>query len=335
MPDRLPVAETAAAAGVHVSVQLAPGDRRETLRRDVLEGLTRTPKTLPPKWLYDERGSELFAEITRLPEYYLTRRERGILRERAGEVAARTQAQTLVELGSGTSEKTRFLLDALVAVGTLRRFVAIDVSEETLRESAARIASRYAALDVQAVVGDLERHLDRLPVGGRTLIAFLGSSIGNFPPAARSAFLQGLRELVASGGWLLLGLDLVKDPGRLLAAYDDPGGVTAAFNRNVLEVVNRELGADFPPDRFAHVARWDAENEWMELCLRSLDARVVRIRDLRLEVEFARGEELHTEISAKFRRGRAEAELARAGFDPAAWWTDAAGDFALSLARTA
>ncbi len=329
------VIENAAAERVHVSVQLGPGDRREALRRDVLEGLTRTPKALPPKWLYDERGSELFSEITRLPEYYLTRREGEILRRRAPEVAARTRAQTLVELGSGTSEKTRFLLDALVGTGGLRRFVAIDVSEETLRESAAQIAVRYPQLEVQAVVGDLERHLGRLPIGGRTLVAFLGSSIGNFPPAARSAFFHGLRELLDSGDAVLLGLDLVKDPYRLLAAYDDPAGVTAAFNRNVLRVVNRELDADFAPERFEHIARWDAENEWVELCLGSLDDRVVRIGELHLEVEFSQGEELHTEISAKFRRERAEAELRRTGFEPEAWWTDAAGDFALSLSRAA
>jgi L-histidine N-alpha-methyltransferase len=329
MPDGR--VSTAVAERVHVEVHLGPGDRREALRRDVLEGLTRTPKSLPPKWLYDERGSELFAEITRLPEYYLTRREREILERRAGDVAERTQADTLVELGAGTSEKTRFLLDALVAVGTLRRYAAIDVSDDTLRASAAAIAREYPSLHVYAVVGDLERHLERLPPDGRRLVAFLGSSIGNFPPAARSAFLQGVRSTVADGDSLLLGLDLVKERARLQAAYDDPAGVTAEFNRNVLAVVNRELGADFDLERFEHVARWDAQNEWVELALRSLDDRVVRIGELRLEVEFEGGEELHTEISAKFRRERAEAELRRAGFEPAAWWTDSAGDFAVSL----
>jgi L-histidine N-alpha-methyltransferase len=329
MPDgSLP---TAAQERVHVEIHLGPGDRREALRRDVLEGLTRTPKSLPPKWFYDERGSELFDEITRLPEYYLTRREREILAERAGEIAERTHAATLVELGAGTSEKTRFLLDALVAEGSLRRYAAIDVSDETLRESALRIAAEYPSIGVHAVVGDLERHLDRLPVDGRRLVAFLGSSIGNFPPAARSAFLELLRSGLGDGDALLLGLDLVKARERLEAAYDDAAGVTAEFNRNILAVVNRELGADFVLERFAHVARWDADNEWVELALRSLDERVVRIRELRLEVEFTRDELLHTEISAKFRRERAEPELERAGFEPAAWWTDAAGDFALSL----
>jgi L-histidine N-alpha-methyltransferase len=333
MPDGF--AETAAPERVFVDVHLGPDDRREALRRDVREGFARTPKALPPKWLYDERGSELFGEITRLPEYYLTRREREILEATAGEIAARTRADTLVELGSGTSEKTRFLLDAFVAAGTLRRFVALDVSEETLRESATQVASEYPALDVHAVVGDLERHLDRLPAGPRSLVAFLGSSIGNFPPAARSAFLAQVRAGMGFGDALLLGLDLVKDPARLKAAYDDAAGVTAEFNRNVLSVLNRELDADFPLDRFQHVARWDPANEWVELALRSRDDRVVRIRELQLEVEFARGEELQTEISAKFRRTPAEAEVRRAGFVPAAWWTDEAGDFALSLSIVA
>jgi L-histidine Nalpha-methyltransferase len=333
MPDWF--AETAAPERVFVDVYLGPDDRRQALRRDVLEGFARTPKSLPPKWLYDGRGSELFSEITRLPEYYLTRAEREILEARAGEIAARTHADTLVELGSGTSEKTRFLLDAFVTGGTLRRFVALDVSEETLRESASNIATEYPRLDVHAVVGDLERHLDRLPTGPRSIIAFLGSSMGNFPPAARSAFLEQVRSRMGFGDSLLLGLDLVKAPARLEAAYDDTAGITAEFNRNVLSVLNRELGADFPPDRFEHVARWEPENEWVDLALRSLDQRVIRFEELQLEVEFARGEELQTEISAKFRRERAEAELRRSGFAPAAWWTDSAGDFAVSLSFVA
>jgi L-histidine N-alpha-methyltransferase len=320
---------------VDVAVHLGPGDRRDALRRDVLDGLTRTPKSLPPKWFYDERGSELFDEITRLPEYYLTRREREILAERAGEIAERTHADTLVELGAGTSEKTRFLLDALVSAGSLRSYAAIDVSEETLRESAMRVAAEYPSIAVRAVVGDLERHLDRLPADGHRLVAFLGSSIGNFPPVARSAFLEELRAGLTDGEALLLGLDLVKARGRLEAAYDDAAGVTAEFNRNMLAVLNRELGADFVVERFEHVAGWDAENEWVELALRSLDDRLVRIRELQLEVEFVLGELLHTEISAKFRRERSEPELERAGFEPAAWWTDAAGDFALSLSLAA
>ncbi len=333
MPDG--VLPTEALDRVVVEVHLGPGDRREALRRDVLEGLTRTPKSVPPKWFYDELGSALFGAITLLPEYYLTRREREILELHAENVAWRTPADTLVELGSGTSEKTRLLLDALVDAGKLRCFVPVDVSEETLRDSALRIAREYPDLSIHGVVGDLERHLAHVPAGGRSLFVFLGSSIGNFRPAARMTFLQQLRASMRKGDGFLLGVDLVKDPQRLVAAYDDALGVTAAFNRNMLGVLNRELGADFALERFEHVTRWNGEEEWVELSLRSLDHQLVRLKELTLEVEFAAGEELHTEISAKFRRDRIEGELRRAGLVPAAWWTDAAGDFALSLSHAA
>lgn len=316
---------------IEMRLHLAAEDRRAALRRDVLEGLTRTPKELPPKWFYDERGSELFTEITRLPEYYLTRRERAILAERARAVAEETRADTLVELGAGTSEKTRFLLDAMTAAGFLRHFAAFDVSEETLRGSALRIAEEYPGVEVTAVVGDFERHLAELPSGGRRLIAFLGSSIGNFPPGERAAFLSDLRRGMVPGDAFLLGIDLVKDPARLEAAYNDSAGVTAEFNRNVLTVVNRELGADFRPERFDHVARYDAENEWIEMLLRSRAAQQVTVSELELEVRFAPGEELRTEISAKFRPDRVEDELAEAGLDVRHLWTDPRGDFALAL----
>lgn len=316
---------------IELQRHMAAGDRRAALRRDVLEGLTRTPKELPPKWFYDERGSELFTEITRLPEYYLTRRERAILAERARAVAEETRADTLVELGAGTSEKTRFLLDAMTAAGFLRHFAAFDVSEETLRGSALRIAEEYPGVEVTAVVGDFERHLAELPSGGRRLIAFLGSSIGNFPPGERAAFLSDLRRGMVPGDAFLLGIDLVKDPARLEAAYNDSAGVTAEFNRNVLTVVNRELGADFRPERFDHVARYDAENEWIEMLLRSRAAQQVTVSELELEVRFAPGEELRTEISAKFRPDRVEDELAEAGLDVRHLWTDPRGDFALAL----
>ncbi|MBD0338004.1 MAG: L-histidine N(alpha)-methyltransferase [Thermoleophilia bacterium] len=317
---------------VDVEVLLTSEDRRQALLHDVATGLTRTPKDLPPKWFYDERGSELFAEITRLPEYYLTRRERAILAERVHEIAADTRADTLVELGSGTSEKTRFLLDGLGAAGVLRRFVALDVSEATLRESAARIAGEYPGVMVTAIVGDFDRHLGAIPPGGRRLIAFLGSSIGNFGPVERSRFLATAQATLEEGDALLVGVDLVKEPERLVAAYDDRSGVTAEFNRNVLRVVNRELGADFRPECFDHVARWDAAGEWVELALRSRVDQRVRIPGAGLTVEFARGEELRTEISAKFRPEGVRAELAAAGFEPARFWTDAQDDFALALA---
>jgi len=301
------------------------------LRADARAGLTASPKVLPPKWFYDEEGCRLFDEITRLPEYYPTRTELVILARHAGDIAARSTADTLVELGSGTSEKTRLLLNALSAHGSLRRFVPFDVNEPTLRNAAAAIELEYPGVNVHAVVGDFERHLDRLPVGGTRLVAFLGSTIGNLDPDGRARFYRSIAAGLAPDDALLLGTDLVKDTRRLEAAYDDTAGVTAAFNRNVLSVLNRELAADFTPERFAHVARWNPAEEWIEMRLRSEATQTVRVSKLELEVEFADGEEMRTEISAKFRRERVEAEVAAAGLALAAWWTDPGGDFALSL----
>jgi len=316
---------------VIVDVHLAPSSAAEALRADVLRGLTATPKTLPPKWFYDERGSELFDEITRLPEYYPTRAERSILVEHAGDVAAACGADTLVELGSGTSEKTRLLLTALREAGGLARFVPFDVDPSVLRAAGAAVAREYPGVAVHAVVGDFERHLPLLPGGGRRLVAFLGSTIGNFEPAPRAEFLRSLASTLAPGDSFLLGTDLVKDPARLVAAYDDSAGVTAAFDRNVLAVVNRELKADFDLDAFDHVARWDAGAEWVEMRLRSRRAQTVSIAALDLTVDFAEGEQMRTEVSAKFRRDRVEDELAAAGLRMTEWWTDADADFGLSL----
>jgi len=314
-----------------VDVHLAPGAMRAALRVDVAEGLTSAPKTLPPKWFYDDVGSQLFDEITRLPEYYPTRRERWILEHHAADVARLSGADTLVELGSGTSEKTRLLLDACVAGPAFRRFVPFDVSEATLRDAAAAVAAEYPTVQVHAVVGDFEHHLGTIPGGGRRLVAFLGGTIGNLDPKPRAQFLADLSAGLAPGDALLLGTDLVKDVDRLVAAYDDAAGVTAAFNRNVLSVVNRELDADFEPARFAHVALFDTEQEWIEMRLRSERRQRVRIGDLDLVVDFEAGEEMRTEISAKFRRPGVESELAAADLALARWWTDPAGDFALSL----
>jgi L-histidine N-alpha-methyltransferase len=320
---------------IRVDVHLEPDAMARALEADVRDGLAQIPKTLPPKWFYDERGSELFDAITRLPEYYPTRAERAILLERAGEIASRTGADTLVELGSGTSEKTRLLLDALARAGTLQRFVPFDVSEETLRAAATAVASEYGGVEVHAVVGDFEHHLDRIPAGGRRVVAFLGSTIGNLAPDARASFLAEVADGLTPSDSLLLGTDLVKDVGRLVAAYDDSDGVTAEFNRNVLRVLNRELDADFDVDAFAHVARWNEQEEWIEMWLRSERAQQVVLARLGLHVGFGAGEELRTEISAKFRRGGVERELAAAGLGLDAWWTDRAGDFALSLSSPA
>jgi L-histidine Nalpha-methyltransferase len=316
---------------VTVDVHLAPEATALALAADVRAGLTATPKSLPPKWFYDDRGSELFDEITRLPEYYLTRTERGILVAHARDVAELTKADTLVELGSGTSEKTRLLLDALRDAGTLDRFVPFDVSEQTLRDAATAVAREYDGVRVHAVVGDFEHHVDLVPGGGTRVVAFLGSTIGNLAPGPRARFLADVAAALAPGDALLLGTDLVKDADRLVAAYDDAAGVTAEFNRNVLRVLNRELSADFDPDAFEHVARFDRDAEWIEMRLRSTRGQTVTIADLTMTVGFAAGEEIRTEISAKFRKGGVARELAEAGLELAEWWTDPASDFALSL----
>lgn len=329
MPDGVPVE---APLQLAVDVRFTPEERAAALRADARRGLSSKPKELSPQWFYDERGSDLFDAITRLPEYYLTEREREILRERAGEVAELTQANTLVELGSGTSEKTRLLMDALAEAGHLRRFVPFDVSEETLRASAAAVVREYPGLEVHAVVGDFGRHLSFLPAGRRRLIAFLGSTIGNLPPAERASFLESVEATLNPGEALLLGVDLVKDVDRLEAAYNDSVGLTAEFNRNILLVLNRELRGDFEPERFEHVARWDDDNEWIEMLLRSDREQEVELAELDLRVFFAAREEMRTEISAKFRRDGVESELADAGLELQRWWPHESGDFALALA---
>jgi L-histidine N-alpha-methyltransferase len=311
---------------------LGPTELADAMAADVRAGLTATPKTLPPKYFYDARGSELFDEITRLPEYYPTRTERAILASRADAVAALTGAGTLVEIGSGTSEKTRLLLSALHGAGTLERFVPFDVDPAVLTAASEAVAAEYPGVSVEAVVGDFEKHLALLPRHPRTLLAFLGSTIGNLEPAQRHAFYVAVRSVLDEGGAFLLGTDLVKSPERLVAAYDDAAGVTAAFNKNVLAVINRTLAADLDLDAFDHVAVWDAEREWIEMRLRSRQEQRVSVRALDLSVTVARGEEMRTEISAKFRRPVVEAELAAARLRLAEWWTDPAGDFALSLA---
>ncbi len=314
-----------------IDVYLGPDDLPLALRNDVRRGLTAAPKWLPPKWFYDDRGSALFDEITRLPEYYPTRRERTVLGTYAAQIAEASDATTLVELGSGTSEKTRLLLDAIAARGRLQRFVPFDISEGTLRAAAEEILAAYPGVEVHGIVGDFEHHLGKIPADGARMIAFLGGTIGNLAPAERARFLADLADAMAPGDSFLLGTDLVKSPARLVAAYDDARGVTAAFNRNVLAVINRELDADFDLEAFDHVARWDAERAWIEMWLRSTRAQTVLVRALDLAVRFDEGEEIRTEISAKFRRGPVERELGAAGLELRHWWTDPAGDFALSL----
>lgn len=298
------------------------------LRADVLHGLTRTPKSLPPKWFYDARGSELFEEITRLPEYYPTRAEREILAAGAPEIAAATGARTLVELGSGSSEKTRFLLDALPGLHT---YVPVDVSESALEGAAEALLAERPALNVHALIADFTRGLALPGTPGPRLVAFLGGTIGNLLPGERAVFLRSVRSLLDPGDFLLLGTDLVKDEEVLVRAYDDAAGVTAAFNKNVLAVLARELGADVDPDDFDHVALWNGENEWIEMRLRARSAFTVKIRELDLAVPFEAGEELRTEVSAKFRQDGVRTELRAAGLELTHWWTDEEGRFALSL----
>jgi L-histidine Nalpha-methyltransferase len=306
----------------------------DELRADVRAGLTSTPRSLPPKYFYDARGSELFDEITRLPEYYPTRAETSILAQNAAEIAELASCESLVELGSGTSAKTRLLLHALIDGGTLREFVPFDVDPAVLTEASTALTAEYPGLLISPFVGDFEHDLGAIPRAGRRTIAFLGSTIGNLEPAARTDFLAGVSEALQPGDTFLLGTDLVKDASRLQLAYDDAAGVTAEFNRNVLRVVNRELDADFVVEDFEHVALWDPANEWIEMRLRSVRDQQVAIHDLDLTVSFAAGEEMRTEISAKFRPDAIEAELAAAGLKTLRFWTDTASDFGLTLAQS-
>jgi L-histidine N-alpha-methyltransferase len=314
-------------------VQARPDRYLAALRADVLAGLTTTPKTLPPKYFYDERGSALFDEITRLPEYYPTRAETSILNAHTPEIASLSRCESLVELGSGTSAKTGLLLRAMLDENTLREFVPLDVDPAVLAEATEALAARYPRLRLAPFVGDFEHDLGAIPRTGRRMIAFLGSTIGNLDPPARAKLLGEVSAALRPGDTFLLGTDLVKDTGRLIRAYNDAAGVTAEFNRNVLRVINRELSADFDVDEFEHVAIWDAENQWIEMRLRSSRAQTVRVADLDLTVSFAPGEEMRTEISAKFRPEQVEAELKAAQLHTARFWTDPNGDFGLTLAE--
>ncbi|HEX4805605.1 MAG TPA: L-histidine N(alpha)-methyltransferase [Conexibacter sp.] len=308
------------------------------LAEDVLDGLTRPFKELPPKHFYDERGCELFDRITALPEYYPTRAERAILEAEADAIVAATGAAELVELGSGTAAKTRVLLDAMAAAERLRRYVPFDVAESVVRASAEALVEEYPGLRVHGVVGDFERHLDRIPPptpGEPRVVALLGGTIGNFPPGSRRRLLREIAALLGPDDRLLLGTDLVKDPQVLEAAYDDAAGVTAEFNRNLLRVLNRELDADFPLEDFEHIAFFDRRNEWIEMRLRARRACTVRIAAVGLDVELAAGEEIRTEISAKFTPARVEEDFAAAGLELAGWHTDAERRFALSLGAPA
>ncbi len=320
---------------IRIDSFLAEVDER-TLAYDVLDGLTRPFKELPPKHFYDARGSELFDRICELPEYYPTRTEREILLARAEEIVQTTGAGELVELGSGSAEKARILLEAMSDAGTLRRYVPVDVSESALEAAAIELVDEFDELSVHGVIGDFERHLERVPRGANgapRIVALLGGTIGNFPPGTRRRLLREIGKLLGPDDRLLLGTDLVKDPRVLEAAYNDSQGVTAEFNRNVLRVINRELDADFSPEAFEHVAFYDRAHEWVEMRLRATRPCSVLVAGLDLRVVFAAGEELRTEISAKFTLAGIEADYEAAGLALECWYTDSEQLFAVSLAR--
>ncbi len=312
-----------------------PGGAPRSLADEVRDGLSRSLKELPPKYFYDERGSQLFDTITTLPEYYPTRCEREILNRRAPEIVAASGAGELVELGSGTASKTRALLYAMAGAGTLRRYVPFDVDPSVVEACAAELTELYPGLAVHGVVGDFARDLDRIPAGDGRLFAFLGGTIGNLHPPERAAFLAHVAGLMTSGDRLLIGTDLVKDRAVLEAAYNDSAGVTAEFNRNVLRVLNESLDADFDPGSFEHVAFFDEANSWIEMRLRAKGAQTVRIEGAELEVTFEDGEELRTEISAKFTRDAVDRELHAAGLRLDGFHTDDGGLFGLAVASLA
>ncbi len=316
-----------------IDVHLSPSDVQRQMRADALDGLQGVAKSLPPVWFYDERGSRLFEEITTLPEYYPTRAERALLEQHAPAIAELSKADTLVELGAGACDKTRVLLNALRDTGLLSRYVPFDVSDEFLRNAATTLSHEYDTLDIHLVIGDFHHHLAEIPTEGRRMVAFLGGTIGNLDPAQRARFLFDLNCIMSSDDSLLLGTDLVKDRARLVAAYDDASGVTADFNRNVLRVLNDQLAGDFDPDRFRHVAVWNEDEQWIEMRLRAEEATEVSLAGAGIVVRFDEGEDLLTEISAKFTPERIEQELAEAGFMVEGMWGAEDGEFLLTLAH--
>ena len=316
-----------------IDVHLSPDEVRSQMRVDALKGLRASEKSIPPVWFYDERGSRLFEEITQLPEYYPTRAERALLEAHASSIAELSKADTLVELGAGACDKTRVLLSALQETGSLSRYVPFDVSDEFLRSAATTLAEEYDDLDIHLVIGDFHQHLAEIPTEGRRMVAFLGGTIGNLNPAQRARFLFDLNCTMSSDDSLLLGTDLVKDPKRLVAAYDDAAGVTADFNRNVLHVLNEQLGGDFDPDNFRHVALWNEVEQWIEMRLRAQEAADVSLAGAGITVRFDEGEDLLTEISSKFTPERVEHELSEAGFVVEEMWGAEDGEFLLSLSH--
>ena len=318
-------------ARIHVDVRVDAAARRRSLADDVRRGLTATPRRLPPKYFYDAPGSALFDRITRLPEYYLTRAEQVILDARGAALMRALRPNDVVEIGAGSATKIRPLLRAAPRV---RRYVPVDVDETTMVAAADVLIRAFPALRVHGLVGDFERDLVHVPAPmGRRLVVFLGSTLGNLEPLARRRFLRSLRRLLGTGDHFLLGVDLMKDPRVLHAAYDDAAGVTAAFNRNVLHVINRELDADFLPNQFRHVARVNEVAKRVEMHLVAEKAQVVHLRALDLTVRFEAGDDIWTESSYKFTRSGIETMLASADLALERWLTDPDDRFALVVAR--
>jgi L-histidine Nalpha-methyltransferase len=316
-----------------IDVHLSPEEVRSQMLADALKGLQGEEKSIPPVWFYDERGSRLFEEITQLPEYYPTRTERALLEAHADAIAGLSKADTLVELGAGACEKTRVLLAALQEAGSLSSYVPFDVSDEFLRSAATTLSEEFDSIDIHLVIGDFHQHLAEIPSEGRRMIAFLGGTIGNLDPAQRARFLFDLNCTMSSDDSLLLGTDLVKDRRRLVAAYDDAAGVTADFNRNVLHVLNDQLGGNFDPELFHHVALWNEDEQWIEMRLRADKASVVTLTGADITIQFDEGEDMLTEISAKFTPERVERELSQASFVVEEMWGAEDGEFLLTLAH--
>ncbi len=308
-----------------------PSNVGAELAADTRQGLIGTPKQLSSKYFYDARGSELFEDITRLPEYYLTRAEAEILTLYADEMMDAIKPVELVELGSGYSVKTRLLLEALRRAGTGTLYVPFDISEAAIRDAAETLSGHYPWLTIEGLVGDFPSDLPKIPHSGRRLVTFLGSTIGNFRSQERVEFYRSVGAVLEPADGLLVGLDLVKDVETLLAAYNDSAGVTAEFNKNILHVLNRELGANFPVDDFEYVVKWVAPSECVAMGLRATRAMDVTVADLDLTIHLAKGEEIHDEVSCKFRYDVVVAEASAAGLSVGGWWTDTEDRFAVAL----
>lgn len=323
-------------AAPELRICVADADLEAALRLDAGRGLTSHPKRLPMRLHYEGRGSALFGELTRQPEYYQTRSECAILRGNAAAIAGALgdAAVSVVELGAGRAEKIRPVLDALAGAGRLDAFWPFDVAAGQVREVLEELAGAYPDVRLGGIVGDFTLHLDQLPDHHDTrLVAFLGGTFGNFTGLERGQFLRDLREALRPGDRFLLGADLVKDPDVILAAYNDAAGVTAEFNRNVLYVLNHRLDADFRPDDFEHVVLWDSDAATVDMRLRAMRPMAVDLAALEIDIAFSAGEEIRTGVSVKFHRGELENQLQANGFEPEACWTDERGYMGVFLAR--